>query len=193
MKPKKSKIKDIRKNKKNLKKVSKIYMKKAEIRKINIQGIDMAKNVILDNNNLEHNTYMRITYMNKQFKLCSRQYIKQKKITYKCIFYRTEIKNDIKPYTFCKAIKIAIRKDNNIKDFLFYIKENHSKDCDAKYENIILEDNEKINDNNLKEGCINNNISNKIIQDKKSDIDNDNNKSGIHNKITDISHTKKKY
>ena len=26
-------------------------MKKAEIRKINIQGIDMAKNVILDNNN----------------------------------------------------------------------------------------------------------------------------------------------
>lgn len=126
--PKKSKLKNIdnnsKKQNKNLKEEFKIYMKKSEIKKVNIQGIDIIKNIKLDNNDLVNNTIMRITYMNKQFKICSRQYIKQKKITYKCVFYRTQLKEEIKPYTFCKATIIAIRKENNIKDYLFYIKEN---------------------------------------------------------------------
>ena len=45
-----------------------------------MQGIDISKNIKLDNNNLVNNTYMNITYMNKQFKIYSRQYIKQKKL-----------------------------------------------------------------------------------------------------------------
>lgn len=99
--------------------------------------------------------------MNKQFKICSRQNIKQKKITYKCVFYRTQLKDEIKPYTFCKSTIIDIRKDNIIKDFLFYIKENHSKECDSKYENIILEETDKIIDNNnLKDNKIKKNIPN---------------------------------
>ena len=47
-------------------------MKKSEIKKVKIQGIDITKNIKLDNKDLVNNTYMRITYMNKQFKICSR-------------------------------------------------------------------------------------------------------------------------
>lgn len=165
-------------------------MKKSEIKKVNIQGIDITKNIKLDNNDLVNNTYMRITYMNKQFKICSRQYIKQKKITYKCVFYRTQLKDEIKPYTYCKATIIAIRKENNIKDFLFYIKENHSKLCDSKYENIILEDKEKFKDNtNLKNETIKNNIPIKNKKHIESNIDKHNNKVHINNKLTSSSET----
>ena len=126
--------------------------------------------------------------MNKQFKISSRQYIKQKKITYKCVFYRTQLKDELKSYTFYKATIIATRKENNIKDFLFYIKENHSKNCDSKYENIILEDNDNDN-NNIKEDKIKNSNPNKKEKDNTSDIENHTNKEYINNKLTASSQT----
>ena len=90
----------------------------------------------------------------------------------------------MKSYTFYKATIIATRKENNIKDFLFYIKENHSKNCDSKYENIILNDN-----NNIKEDKIKNSNPNKKEKDNTSDIENHTNKEYINNKLTASSQT----
>ena len=57
---------------------------------INTTGLDITNKIILDNNNIKENTYMEILYDKRSFVLNSRSYIKQRKLTYKCINYRKQ-------------------------------------------------------------------------------------------------------
>ena len=69
----------------------KITNRKPKKQIINTTGIDITNKIILDNNNIKENTYMEILYDKRSFVLNSRSYIKQRKLTYKCINYRKTV------------------------------------------------------------------------------------------------------
>ena len=63
--------------------------------------------------------------------------MKQQKITYKCNNYRKT--NKINNTKMCKATIIGLRNENNLKEYRFFLKENHSNECLLYYKNLIDE------------------------------------------------------
>ena len=131
---------------------------------INTTGLDITNKIILDNNNIKENTYMEILYDKRSFVLNSRSYIKQRKLTYKCINYRKTV-YDNNFNKFCNATITAIRNNTDLGKFKFYLKDIHSKLCNENFN--ILEENILLTENNTKEKNIVN-----IPNDQKQKNDN---------------------
>ena len=77
-------------------------------------NINITQNVKVKEQNLNENTYMEISYNNKIFKLNSRFYVKQNKLTYKYI-------NCIHNYNICNSTITAIRNEINLKKCSYYL------------------------------------------------------------------------
>ena len=110
--PKKEKIRRSKSKKK-----SKPDMAKYKINKISpyTQGINITKNIILNDEDIFDNTYQYIGYKDKIFKLDSRNPLRQKKITHKCI---NKYINKNKPANlkyFCDSTIVALRDSEFIK------------------------------------------------------------------------------
>ena len=140
--PKKEKIRRSKSKKK-----SKPDMTKYKINKISpyTQGINITKNIILNDEDIFDNTYQYIGYKDKIFKLDSRNPLRQKKITYKCINkYIKKNKPENLKY-FCDSTIVAIRDYECIKKFKYYFNANHSDCCNEYYEKIKEQDEMKEN------------------------------------------------
>ena len=107
------------------------------------QGINVTKNIILNDEDILDNTYQYISYKDKIFKLDSRNPLRQKKITYKCINkYKKKDKPDYLKY-FCDSTIVAIRDSESIKKFKYYFNANHTECCNKYYEKINTNDEKK--------------------------------------------------
>ncbi len=85
-----------------------------------VSGINITKDIILDESNIFENCYKYIQYNNKIFKLDSRNPIIQKKITYKCLNkYKIKGNPNTEKY-FCDGTLIAIRDEKNLKEYKFF-------------------------------------------------------------------------
>ena len=158
-------------------------------------GADITSDIQLNKENLINNSYKEIIYNNITYKLNSKNYINQNKIIYKC-FYKRQIKTkDISEKYFCNSMITAIRNENDLSKYKFYLKQSHSEDCINQHKinegltskNIII--NKSIDSKNYNNNKCNNNKKENIFitinKDKNNKI-NFGNKSNNQNKIDNI-------
>lgn len=174
---KKTKVK-LSKVDKEIKELPKKKLKKRG-RIVNTTGINITKNIKLEEECLDDNTYMKISYKDKYFKLNSRIYVNQNKLTYKCIFFNLKSKDNIKN-KFCDSTITALREIKDINKCLYYLKSNHSFECNEKYKNLENIASKYDHDNEFsksKKTNLNNNLydDNNIKKNNIIELDNDKN------------------
>ena len=84
------------------------------------------------------NTITKFKYNDTEFKINSRNYKCQNKLTYKCIFNRITFNKEKNENIFCNATITALRNENNLKELIFFLKEYHSKRCIEKYKELNI-------------------------------------------------------
>ena len=132
-------------------------------------GINVTKEIKFNENDLVDNAYNIITYLDKTFKLDSRNPISQNKITYKCINKYLKKDKPTKEKYYCNSTITAIRNKENNTMFTYYFSENHSEICLEKYNKLIYKQNKLLCDNKCQKKDTNE-IKKEILENKISSL-----------------------
>ena len=118
--------------------------------KRNIVGKIITNDVEVDEQNINLNTPIIISFQQKEFKISVYNFINQFECTWKCVLKRKRTRENKNKY-FCDATTKGKRNEKILNKFEFFLKKQHSDLCLNYYKTLLNTNVNKIDNKNLED------------------------------------------